>query len=194
MRTRKQPPIMWLTSFLLLAAMFVSPLRSIAQSDSQRSDADEQTAKAGYPALSRYAVDLNRIARQGRLHARRSYKAELNSVIRILSEDAQHNPALIGEAGEGSSAEVAEVAFGLARRIVTGHVPESLRDKQVFSLNLSKLAAGAKDSNEFVSRLRSVLTETAAANGQIILFVDQLHQFVGTYSSPQATGEIRQTL
>ena len=179
MATRKQSPMMWLTSFLLLAAMFVSPLRSIAQSDSQRSDADEQTAKAGYPALSHYAVDLTRVARQGRLHTRRSYKDELNRVIKILSEDAQHNPALIGEAGEGNSADVAEVAFALARRIVTGHVPESLKDKQVFSLNLGKLAAGAKDSHEFVSRLRSVLTETAAANGQIILFVDQLHQFVG---------------
>jgi len=116
--------------------------------------------------------------------------AEISRTIAILSRDIHHNPVLLGEAGPG----VAAIAQGLAQRIANGEVPESLSDKRLFSLSLDALAAKAKDSGEFTTRLQAVLAEVESADGQVILFVDQLHQFVGTYAAPIATDAVRAAL
>ena len=187
---------MSLTSMLLLLALFASPLQSIAQSGRQTSGTSKINVgpKSSPPALSRFGVDLTTLARQNSSTVRLQHKAELNRIVKILTEETNRNPVLIGQAGEGNAADVATIAFAFARRIVNGNVPESLQSKQVYSLNLDKLAASAKDSDEFVTRLQSVLSETAAAHGQIILFVDQLHQFAGKYARVQATAAIRESL
>ena len=113
--------IMWLTSVALSVAMFASPLRNIAQSVSMRSAtrAGAGKHKANHPALSRYAVDLTQLAKQNLPAARSHHKTELSRVVKILSENADRNPVLIGDAGEGNAADVADIAFGFARKIVT---------------------------------------------------------------------------
>ncbi len=195
MRLMKQSPtIMWLTSIALVGSVLSSPLHSLAGSVPQRQAKHEAAQMAVHPALSSFAVDLTGLARQGRLEANTGHTVELNRVVKILSENAWRNPLLIGDAGEGNAAEVAGIARGLAQRIADGKVPVSLEGKQVFSLKLDKLAAGAKDSDEFIARLQLVLSEAAAANGQILLFVDQLHQFAGNYARQQASLAIRQAL
>src|SRR5215813_14128061 len=182
MKRIKTPTVTWLTSFTLLAAMFVSPASSLTKPQTtRRAPRSRETPQKDanvHPALSRYAFDLTGLARQGKLSSRNSHKSDLNSVIATLSNDAQHNPVLIADGGADK-----ELAEALARKIAAGKVPDSLQGKTLFSLNLEALAANAKDPAEFVWRLRAVLNETAAAAGQIILFVDQLHQFVGSYAN-----------
>src|SRR5215813_1097461 len=196
MRTRKTAPtITSLTSLVLLAAVFASPLSSIAQSARKANATNMGTSvqKSSHPALSRYGVDLTALARLSS-PAVPQHRIELNQVVKVLSENTAKNPVLIGQAGEGCEADVSNIALAFARRIVTGYVAENLHNKQVFSLSLNKLAAGARDSDEFVARLKAVLSETSASKGQIILFVDQLHQFAGSYAQQQATTAIRQAL
>jgi serine protease AprX len=196
MRTSKATPtIMWLTSIAMSLSMFASPLRGIAQSANRESArrSNATPSKSAYPTLSRYAVDLTRVAGNAET-IKSQHKGEIDRVVNILAQSNDRNPVLLGQAGEGSEADVATIALGLAQRISTGEVPQSLQNKRVFSLNLNKLAAGAKDSDEFVARLQAVLSETQSTNGQIILFVDQLHQFVGAYAREQATAAIRQAI
>src|ERR1700730_1970179 len=169
MMSKRTPIISLLTSFVLLAAMFTSSVSNTAWA--QRKPAP-QKVKAEHPSLSRYAVDLTRMARLRRLELSASHGAELRWMIKLLSEDGQRNPVLITD----SAANVKQVAESLARKIASGKVPASLQNKQVFRLNLDALSAGVKDSTEFVARLQAVLNETAEAKGQIVLFVDQLHQ------------------
>jgi subtilisin family serine protease len=181
---------MWLTSLGLSVAMFATPLTNIAQSAKKASSIADGQAKPSHPALSRYAVDLNRLAESSPVVGQ--HTAELSRVVNILAEASDRNPLLIGQAGEGSNADVNEIALGLARRINSGNVPAALENKRVFSLNLNKLAAGTKDADQFVARFQSVLIE--AANSNVILFVDQLHQFAGTYAQEQATAAMRQAM
>ena len=162
-----------------------------SQGASQPADNSARSSEATYPTLSRYATDLTKQAREGRLESVTGHDAEISRTVEILSSDNAHNnPVLLGEAGLG----VAEIAQGLAQRIASGDVPESLRDKRLFSLSLDALAANVKNSGEFTARLQEVFAEVEGAKGQVILFVDQLHQFVGTYANQVATDTVRAAL
>ena len=128
-----------------------------------------------YEALSKYGVDMVEEARQGRLDPVIGRDAEIRRCIRVLSRRTKNNPVLIGEAGVGKTA----IVSGLAQRILKGDVPESLKDKKLFSLDMGALIAGAKYRGEFEERLKAVLNEVEKSDGQIIMFIDELHLIVG---------------
>jgi ATP-dependent Clp protease ATP-binding subunit ClpB len=137
--------------------------------------ADSASAEAGYDALKKYARDLTQAAREGKLDPVIGRDEEIRRTIQVLSRRTKNNPVLIGEPGVGKTA----IVEGLALRIVNGDVPESLKDKKLLSLDLGALVAGAKFRGEFEERLKSVLTEIQAAAGEIIVFIDELHNLVG---------------
>jgi len=128
-----------------------------------------------YQALKRYARDLTDLGRQGKLDPVIGRDNEIRRLIQILSRRTKNNPVLIGEPGTGKTA----IAGGLALRIVQGDVPESLKQKRIVALDIGSLIAGAKYRGEFEERLKSVLREVEEANGQIILFIDEMHTIVG---------------
>ncbi len=138
--------------------------------------------EATYDSLKKYGRDLVEEARQGRLDPVIGRGSEIRRVIRILSRRTKNNPVLIGEAGVGKTA----IAEGLAQRIVAQDVPEGLKDKTVFSLDMSALIAGAKYRGEFEERLKAVLKEVQSSAGQIIMFIDELHTIVGAGKSDGA--------
>ena len=135
-------------------------------------DADPESK---YQALEKFGRDLTDVARKGKLDPVIGRDEEIRRVIQVLSRRSKNNPVLIGEPGVGKTA----IAEGLAQRIVAGDVPESLKDKRVVSLDIGALIAGAKYRGEFEDRLKAVLREIAEADGQIILFIDELHTIVG---------------
>jgi ATP-dependent Clp protease ATP-binding subunit ClpB len=128
-----------------------------------------------YEALKKYGVDLVELARKGKIDPIIGRDTEIRSVIRILSRKTKNNPVLIGEPGVGKTA----IVEGLAQRIVRGDVPEGLKDRSVFALDMTALMAGAKYRGEFEERLQAVLNEIKAAEGRILLFIDELHTIVG---------------
>ena len=137
--------------------------------------ADSASAEQGYDALKKYARDLTADARAGRLDPVIGRDDEIRRTIQVLSRRTKNNPVLIGEPGVGKTA----IAEGLALRIVNGDVPESLKDKQLMALDMGALIAGAKYRGEFEERLKAVLSEVTAADGGIILFIDEMHTLVG---------------
>ncbi len=137
--------------------------------------ASDQSAEEQYNALSKYAVNLNERARSGKLDPVIGRDEEIRRVLQILSRRTKNNPMLIGEPGTGKTA----IAEGLAHRIVRGDVPENLRSKQIYSLDMGALVAGAKYKGEFEERLKAIVNEVTAADGEIILFIDEIHTLVG---------------
>ncbi len=137
--------------------------------------ADTASAEQGYDALKKYTRDLTAEARDGKLDPVIGRDEEIRRVIQVLSRRTKNNPVLIGEPGVGKTA----IAEGLAQRIINGDVPESLRDRQLLSLDLGALVAGAKYRGEFEERLKALLQEVTHSSGDIVLFIDELHTLVG---------------
>ena len=150
---------------------FMKQLSAVRGNQRVTSDNPEET----YNALKKYGQDLVEMARQNKLDPVIGRDTEIRNVIRILSRKRKNNPVLIGEAGVGKTA----IAEGLAQRIVRGDVPENLKDRTIFSLDMGALVAGAKYRGEFEERLKSVLNEVKKSEGKIILFIDELHTIVG---------------
>jgi len=134
-----------------------------------------QTAEDTYNTLNKFAINLNEQAKKGKLDPVIGRDEEIRRVLQILSRRTKNNPILVGEPGVGKTA----IAEGLAHRIVNGDVPENLKSKQIFSLDMGSLIAGAKYKGEFEERLKSVVKEVIAAEGEIILFIDEIHTLVG---------------
>ena len=150
-------------------------LRSAIQELRQGQKVQSQSADDNYQSLEKYAKNLVQLARQGKLDPVIGRDDEIRRVLQILSRRTKNNPILIGEPGTGKTA----IVEGLAGRIVRGDVPENLKDKQLYSLDMGALVAGAKYKGEFEERLKSVINEVTKADGRIILFIDEIHTLVG---------------
>jgi len=148
----------------------------------QGSNVKSQTTDENYNALNRYARNLNELARSGKLDPVIGRDEEIRRVLQILSRRTKNNPILIGEPGVGKTA----IAEGLAHRIIDGDIPENLKSKQLYSLDMGALIAGAKYKGEFEERLKSVVKEVISAEGEIILFIDEIHTLVGAGASEGA--------
>jgi ATP-dependent Clp protease ATP-binding subunit ClpB len=161
----------------LLAAMGIDRARFLDALTAVRGNQRVTSAnpEGAYEALTKYGTDLVELARQGKLDPVIGRDVEIRSVIRILSRKTKNNPVLIGEPGVGKTA----IVEGLAHRILRGDVPEGLKERTIFSLDMTALMAGAKYRGEFEERLKAVLTEIKSAEGRIILFIDEVHTIVG---------------
>jgi ATP-dependent Clp protease ATP-binding subunit ClpB len=146
------------------------------------SKADSQTAEDRFNSLNRFAINLNEMARSGKLDPVIGRDEEIRRILQILSRRTKNNPVLIGEPGTGKTA----IAEGLAHRIVRGDVPENLKTKQIFSLDMGALIAGAKYKGEFEERLKAVINEVVKSNEEVVLFIDEIHTLVGAGKSDGA--------
>ncbi|MDE7005843.1 MAG: ATP-dependent chaperone ClpB [Alistipes sp.] len=143
---------------------------------------DSPTSEQQFDALGKYAVNLNEQARAGKLDPVIGRDEEIRRVLQILSRRTKNNPILVGEAGVGKTA----IAEGIARRIIDGDVPENLKNKVIYSLDMGALIAGAKYQGEFEERLKAVVQEVVASDGEILLFIDEIHTLVGAGKSSGA--------
>jgi len=141
----------------------------------QGSKVTSQSAEETYNSLNKFARNLNQLAKDGKLDPVIGRDEEIRRILQILSRRTKNNPMLVGEPGTGKTA----IAEGLAHRIVKGDIPENLKDKQIYSLDMGALIAGAKYKGEFEERLKSVIKEVTSSNGEIVLFIDEIHTLVG---------------
>jgi ATP-dependent Clp protease ATP-binding subunit ClpB len=146
------------------------------------SKVDSQSAEETYNALGRFAINLNEQARTGKLDPVIGRDDEIRRILQILSRRTKNNPILIGEPGVGKTA----IAEGLAHRIINGDVPDNLKGKRIFSLDMGALVAGAKYKGEFEERLKSVVKEVVSSDGEVVLFIDEIHTLVGAGKSEGA--------
>jgi len=149
----------------------LNAIRELRKGETVKSQSAEDT----YNALNRYARNLNELAANGKLDPVIGRDEEIRRILQILSRRTKNNPILIGEPGVGKTA----IAEGIAHRIINGDVPENLKSKQIFSLDMGSLIAGAKYKGEFEERLKSVVKEVVGADGEIVLFIDEIHTLVG---------------
>lgn len=157
------------------AGLSAAELKSAVDELRKGKKATDQSAEETYNSLNKYAINLNERARSGKLDPVIGRDEEIRRVLQILSRRTKNNPMLIGEPGTGKTA----IAEGLAQRIVRGDVPENLRSKQIFSLDMGALVAGAKYKGEFEERLKAIVNEVTQSDGEIILFIDEIHTLVG---------------
>lgn len=157
------------------AGLTEKALRQAIQELRKGNKVTDTSAEGNYDSLNRYAINLNEKARSGKLDPVIGRDEEIRRVLQILSRRTKNNPILIGEPGTGKTA----IAEGLAQRIVRGDVPENLKSKQIYSLDMGAIIAGAKYKGEFEERLKAVVNEVIKANGEIILFIDEIHTLVG---------------
>ncbi len=177
LQTKSKP-----SSLLKEAGVTEKELASAIEELRKGKKATEVSAEETYDALSRYAINLNERARSGKLDPVIGRDEEIRRVLQILSRRTKNNPILIGEPGTGKTA----IAEGLAHRIVRGDVPENLKSKQIYSLDMGALIAGAKYKGEFEERLKSVVNEVIQSEGEIVLFIDEIHTLVGAGKSDGA--------
>ena len=164
------------------AGITENDLRAAINELRQGNNVKSQSAEDNYQSLSKYAKNLVEAARAGKLDPVIGRDDEIRRLLQILSRRTKNNPVLIGEPGTGKTA----IVEGLAGRIVRGDVPENLKDKQIFSLDMGQLIAGAKYKGEFEERLKSVINEVVKSDGNIILFIDEIHTLVGAGASEGA--------
>jgi len=164
------------------AGITLSDLQKVIKELRKGSKVESQTAEDTYNALNRFALHLNQMARDGKLDPVIGRDEEIRRVLQILSRRTKNNPILIGEPGVGKTA----IAEGIAHRIVSGDVPENLKSKQLFSLDMGALIAGAKYKGEFEERLKSVVKEVISSEGEVLLFIDEIHTLVGAGKSEGA--------
>ena len=157
------------------AGLQEAKLKQVIQQVRKGSTVTSSSAESTYNALNRYARDLNSLAEQNKLDPVIGRNDEIRRVLQILSRRTKNNPILIGEPGVGKTA----IAEGMAHRIVNGDVPENLKDKKIFALDMGALVAGAKYKGEFEERLKAVVNEVTKSDGQLILFIDEIHTLVG---------------
>ena len=160
---------------LIQAGLTKDKLRSAIKTIRKGKKADSMNAENNYQALEKYAIDLTARAREGKLDPVIGRDEEIRRSMQVLSRRTKNNPVLIGEPGVGKTA----IVEGLANRIIAGDVPENLKDKRLMALDLGALIAGAKFRGEFEERLKSVLNEVTAEAGEIVLFIDEIHNLVG---------------
>ncbi|HOY30321.1 MAG TPA: ATP-dependent chaperone ClpB [Bacteroidales bacterium] len=160
----------------------VKDLRSAITELRRGSKVNSQSAEDTYNALNKYARNLNDLARSGKLDPVIGRDDEIRRVLQILSRRTKNNPILIGEPGVGKTA----IAEGIAHRIIQGDIPENLKSKQLYSLDMGALIAGAKYKGEFEERLKSVIREVISSEGELILFIDEIHTLVGAGASEGA--------
>src|SRR5437773_1880620 len=185
----------WLTVFTLALSLSTGILvggRASANTDKSRPAPDNSSQPTAdlYPALSRYATDLTSEAGTGGIKSVSGRDAEVRRAIEILARQDSRNPVFIADSGPVT----VQMAQAMAMKIARGDVPESLRSAHLYSLSLEALAKHVKNTDEFMARLQAVLSDVEKANGKVILFVDQLHQYVGTFAMRAANDCVRAAL